>query len=169
MNNFVVFASANSRLHADIILVRLRRAEIDYRKVSVLFPANSIPNAVGCWLPVASNSKLRAGREIIVCAGLLRKHSVGSSGGHDDGREILDLLTQAGVDAPGADTLAERLGQGHIILGVHAANETQAAVAWHVFRHSCADSIVVNSLQPTHRGSRHRENQVFAPWVPAAA
>ncbi len=166
MNNFIVFASANSRLHADIILVRLRRAEIDCRKISVLFPTHSMPNGVGCWLPVAPTSKLKTGNETVVCAGALRKHSTGQQGGHEDGREILDLLTHAGLNSAGANLLAERIGQGHILLGVHAANEADAAIAWHVFRHASAETIMV-AKTPAGR-ARNRLSQTFAPWVPAA-
>lgn len=169
MNSFTVVASANSRLHADVILIRLRRAQVDCRKISVLFPTNSMPNAVGCWLPIAAHSKLKVGQEEIACAGQLGKQPLSVAHPHDDGREIAGLLTQSGVDATGAHVLVERLGQGHILLCVHASSEVEASIAWHVFRHACVDTIILDAM-PTRSTSRHyREAELTTPWVPVAA
>jgi hypothetical protein len=169
MHGFTIVASANSRLHADVILIRLRRAEVDWRKISVLFPQNSMPNAVGCWLPVAPVAKQKIGVETIACAGRLRKLRNVMAPSHDEGREIAELLMHAGVDAMGAHILSERLSEGHILLVVHASSETQVSVAWHVFRHSSANTIIVAEARRS-RSSRHdREIPQIAPWVPTAA
>ena len=169
MNSFTVVASANSRLHADVILIRLRRAQIDCRKISVLFPTDAMPNAVGCWLPIARVSKLQVGQETIGCAGQLAKQLTATAPSHDDGREIAGLLTETGVDATGAQVLVERLGQGHILLCVHASSEVEASVAWHVFRHACVDTIILDAM-PSRSAARHyREAQTTTPWVPVAA
>ena len=168
MSHSIVIASANSRLHADVILIRLRRAEIDCREISVLFPTQSMPNAVGCWLPLAPNADLKAGQETIGCAGRLRK-SFAQSTASKDGLEIVDVLTEAGVDAMGANILAERLEQGHTLLCVHARSEAEVSIAWHIFRHARADTIIVDSV-PSHSSSRaQRQIQAVAPWVSVAA
>jgi hypothetical protein len=168
MKNLPVIASVNSRLHADVTLIRLRRAKINCRAISVLYPAHSMPNAVGCWLPVAATTKLRVGREDIACAGFFRKQLGSPSVAHDDGREVADLLVHSGVDLMGAHILAERLGQGHILLCVHAGNDEEIAIAWHVFRHACADTIIVGAQR---RPSAHaqREIPLIAPWLSYAA
>lgn len=161
-----VVASANSRLHADVILVRLRRAQIDTRKISVFYHHHAMPNAVGCWLPVMPDSELRLDGEAIGRAGHLVKAAMPAP--HEDGREIVQLLTRSGVDLMGAHILSERLGQGHILICVQAADEDEAAIAWHVFRHSQADTIVTGS-DTTASGRAAREIHQIAPWVPAAA
>ena len=168
-NSFTVVASANSRLHADVILIRLRRAQMDCRKISVLFPTQAMPNAVGCWLPIARDAKLKVGEENIGCAGQLGKELASTAHPHGDGREVAGLLTHSGVDAMGAHVLVERLGQGHILLCVHASSEVEASIAWHVFRHSCVDTIILDAM-PTRASARHyREVQETTPWVPIAA
>jgi hypothetical protein len=169
MKNLPVIASVNSRLHADVALIRLRRANISCRAISVLFPTHSMPNAVGCWLPIAAKSRLRVGSEDISCAGYFRKQLGGLSEAHDDGREVADLLIHAGVDAMGAHILAERLGQGHTLLCVHAANEDETAAAWHVFRHSNADTIIVGAQPAPRSAPQRREIPLIAPWLPQAA
>lgn len=164
-----VIASVNSRLQADVALIRLRHAKINCRDISVLFPAHSMPNAVGCWLPIATQSGLRVGQEVIACAGQFRKQLDAWSEAHDDGREVADLLMHAGIDAMGAHILAEKLGQGHILLCVHAGNEAKASAAYRAFRKSCADTIIVGA-QPRARSVKpHREIPLIAPWLSFAA
>jgi hypothetical protein len=143
MKNYFIIASANSRLQADIILIRLRQAKISCRKISVLYPTESLPNGVGCWLPVSTTGDLKASGQPVSRAGQIVKQRVTSTEAHDDGREIIELLLKAGIDRSGAQILAERLSQGHILLGVHAASETERSIVWHVLYHSCADTIVV--------------------------
>ena len=169
MKTLPIIASVNSRLHADVALIRLRHAKINCRNLSVLFPAHSMPNAVGCWLPVAGKSGLRVGQEEIACAGQLRKQLDASTAAHDDGREVAELLMHAGVDAMGAHILAEKLGQGHILLCVHAANEAETSAAYRVFRNSSADTIIVGA-QPSVRAAKPRhEIPLIAPWLSFAA
>jgi hypothetical protein len=169
MKNLPVIASVNSRLQADVTLIRLRRAHISCRAISVLFPDHSMPNAVGCWLPIASKPGLRVGQENIACAGNFRKQLGAVSEAHDDGREVSDLLIHAGVDVMGAHILAERLGQGHILLCVHARNEAETAVAWHVFRHACADTIIVGAEPRARSAPPPRKIPLLAPWLSYAA
>lgn len=169
MNSLTLVASANSRLHADVILVRLRRAEIECRKISVLFPVHSMPNAVGCWLPLAPSSPLKLGRETIARAGQFRKPAIAPDLAHEDGREIISLLTHAGIDPTGAHLLAERLDQGHILLCVHADREVDASIAWHVFRHAGTDTMVVGAMPAGRPGRRSAEISPGTPWIPAAA
>jgi hypothetical protein len=168
MKNLPVIASVNSRLHADVALIRLRRAKINFRAISVLFPIHSMPNAVGCWLPVAARAKLRVGSGDIACAGFFRKQLSSPSVAHEDGREVADLLVHAGVDLMGAHILAERLGQGHILLCVHADSDEEVAIAWHVFRHACADTIIVGA-QRRSSSQPQREIPLIAPWLSYAA
>jgi hypothetical protein len=169
MKNLPVIASVNSRLQADIALIRLRRANISCRAISVLFPNHSMPNAVGCWLPVADKAALRVGQENIACAGHFRKQLADAPKAHEDGREVSDLLTHAGVDAMGAHILAERLGQGHILLCVHARNEEETSIAWHVFRHACADTIIVGAEPRVRSAQPQRRIPLLAPWLSYAA
>ncbi len=143
MKNYFIIASATTRLQADIILIRLRQANISCRKISVLYPTELLPNGVGCWLPISANGELRASGHTVGRAGQITKQKIKSKEAHDDAREIIQLLTQAGVDLHDARILAERLSEGHILLGVHAVSEAERSVVWHVLYHSCAETIVL--------------------------
>lgn len=169
VKNLPVIASVNSRLHADVALIRLRHARINCRHISVLFPADSMPNAVGCWLPVAEKSGLRVGPQVISCAGQLLKQLDARMEGHDDGREVADLLIQAGVDAMGAHILADRLDQGHILICVHADNEAETKAAYGVFRKAAADTIIVGAKPRARAAKPAREIPLIAPWLAFAS
>jgi len=161
MKNHFIIASANSRLQADIILIRLRQANISCSKISVLYPTESIPNGVGCWLPVANTGELRASGHAVSRAGQIVKQRMKSTAAHDDGREIIQLLRNAGVDRSETQLLAERLSQGHILLGVHAASEDERSVVWHVLYHSGADTIVLG------HGAGHIPHRPASEWQAA--
>ena len=166
MNSIAIVVSASSRLLADIILIRLRRAGIDCKKISALFPTRSAPNTVGCWLPVAQGPGIRLGDETIDCAGPLRKDPARTGGPADIPYGIVELLTRAGVEAMGAHILVEQLEQGRILLCVHATNEVEASIAWHVFHHSGAEPIVMGSM--LSHGVRREPHHVL-PRAPVAA
>ena len=169
MKNLPIIASFNSRLHADIALIRLRRANIKCSAISVLFPTHSMPNAVGCWLPVATKSSFRVGDEDISCAGHFRTQVGGFTEAHDDGREVADLLIHSGIDSMGAHILAERLGQGHILLCVHAGSEDETSAAWQVFRHCSADTIIVGEKPRVRPAQPKRRIPLLAPWLSFAS
>ncbi len=139
MKPIPVIACANSRLHADVMLIRLRRAGIACNTISALFPRSSMPNAVACWLRLDQAEAMHVGRETIMPAGKLR----GNLNGESDARALVATLVAAGIDRASAKLLEEKLEQGHTLIAVTAANETNASIAWHVFKHAASDLIVV--------------------------
>ena len=169
MNSITIVASASSRLLADIVLIRLRRAEIECRKISALFPIRSTPNAVGCWLPISSGPGIRLGDDTIACAGLLRQVPVRPADSIRGPVGLVELLTSTGVDTMGAHVLIEQLEQGHILICVHATNEAEASIVWHVFRHSGGEPIVVGGLPSPGAARGSDESRRVPPRVPVAA
>lgn len=137
MSTLPVLAEAHSKLHADIAIIRLLRAGIRAEKISAVFPRERAPNTVCCWLtsfhrvPIAANLPMAA-------AGLLgRLFRKGVSAHHFD-----EQLENLGLTAEITARLIEQMEDGRIILCVHARNETEAAVAWHIFHHVAAENIV---------------------------
>ncbi len=133
-----VFAEALSRLQADIALVRLIRAGIPADKISAVFPRRRAPNAVCCWLknfqdvPFGSSSEVAA-------AGLLGRFfkSYSNIRSPKFGRE-LEVLNLTPTEAK---RILEKVEGDRIVLCVHARNETQASIAWHVFQHVGVENI----------------------------
>lgn len=163
-----VVACATSRLQADVMLIRLRRAGIPCSAISAFSPQHSIPNAVACWLRTDEKRTVQIGREAIVPAGRLS----GEFEPHSDGADVISVLIEMGVDHPAAQQLEERLDQGHILLCVSARNENEASVAWHVFQHVSAELIVVGSDVVTTKSipqPRGKKSAEFSAWSCAAA
>jgi len=137
MSSLPVLAEANSRLHADIAIIRLLRAGIRSDKISAVFPRGRAPNSVCCSLssfykvPMASALPLAA-------AGLLgRLFRKGVRAADFD-----EQLENLGLTSEITSRLIEKMEDGRIVLCVHARNEPEAAIAWHIFHHVGAENIM---------------------------
>jgi len=162
MSSLPVIAEVSSKLHADIAIIRLLRAGIHVDQISAAFPSGRAPNTVSCWLndfrrvPVASQSPVSA-------TGLLGR-LFGTDYQSEDFDEQLDAL---GLSVELAARLVEKMEDGRIILCVHARNEAEATVAWHIYEHVAADHVAT----PTEF-AEHAPNELAAsstPWAVIAA
>jgi len=136
MSSLPVFADAVSRLHADIAIVRLLRAGISPERISAVFPRRRAPNSVCCWMKNFHRVPLRAALPVAAAGllGPLLKRDVHSAKAERD-------LESLGLSAEQAERVLEKTREGLIVLCVHARNEKEAAIAWHVFRHVGADNV----------------------------
>jgi hypothetical protein len=139
MNVTPVLAVLKSRLGTDVAMIRLRRAGIDCKKISVVFPQRYTPNAIACWLKISPSPKLESGGEPLLTAGPWRAE-VAKAG---SGASVGDLIERAGIDPAIAALIERQLQLGHTLACVHAESETETAIAWHLFKHSMAEMIVV--------------------------
>jgi hypothetical protein len=136
MASIPVFAETLSRLHADIAVVRLIRAGIAADKISAVFPQRRAPNSVCCWLkhfnqiPFSSAIPMAA-------AGLLGRLFKSYTKTPKFGRE-LEVL---GLSPALTKQILERTEAGSVVVCVHARNETQASIAWHIFQHVGVENI----------------------------
>ncbi len=162
-----VIASASSRLHADVMLIRLRRAGIACQKISALFPRNSIPNSVACWLKLDQERTLHVGDETVVPAGPIRSQLHHNH----DAASVAEWLEGAGVDHVSGQALVEKVEQGHTLLSVTTTSEDEASIAWHVFKHVSADCIVVGEHGTKEKSRTQRRDQAtpLPLWAAAAA
>ena len=164
MKHSFVFATADSRLHADIMMIRLRRAGLNIDRVSAIFSHQFAPNSFFFWLKSPRTLRCRTKGESFFVAGPLQH----SFGGGDEVEAVPSVLRKMGVDRSEAGRLARALWLGHGVLCVHAKNQDEAAVAWHIFKHSRAAEIVVSGVNHTER-PQHREAPLAAAWAPAFA
>jgi hypothetical protein len=139
MKDVPVIASVETRLQADVILVRLRKAGIPCKRISVAFPMRLMPNAVACWLDVVKRPILWLEGEPIYAAGPLC--SIVSN--HTNVPALVDRLEKAGLGHEVACTMAERLELSSIVFCIHARNDSEASLAWDVLQHSTAEIIAV--------------------------
>lgn len=138
MPKLPVLADVSNRLHADIAIVRLIRAGIPQDRISALFPQRRAPNSVCCWLSNFSVIPVALGLPV-AAAGLLGR-LFRQRGGSIRWGQRLDKL---GLRPDFAQRAFEKLENGQIILCVHARNDAEAAIAWHIFTHVGADDVTL--------------------------
>lgn len=121
-------------------MIRLRRVGIDPRQISAVFPRRLMPNAVACWLKIGLHSSLQTGS--LLAAGPLGALAAGSCAG------VAELVARAGFAPRIAAAVERRLQLGDTLVCVHAGKEPEVALAWHIFRHSRAEVILVGDSGP---------------------
>jgi hypothetical protein len=151
MNSIPVIATASSRLHADVMMIRLRRAGIPIGHISAISPATSLPNSVAVWLSHLRRKVLKLGQDTLMAAGPMRRWL---SKAGEKAISPAQMLGAAGFDRMATKQAEERLRQGETLLCVHAKGEEDVAIAWHVFKHAKADFIALPTrpLNPSTRG-----------------
>ncbi len=166
MKSTVVFASAHSRLHADIMLIRLRRAGINIDRVSAIFSRCFAPNTFFFWLsrPRALPTTVHTDEPFFV-AGPIQK----LFGRNDDIGDLSRKLSELGVAHRAADHLSDSLAAGHAMLCVQTKNKDEAAIAWHIFQHSKAGNIAITSAQPDIKVETIKPSPLMGAWMQAAA
>lgn len=162
MSTLPVLAEVSSKLHADIAIIRLLRAGVRADQVSAIFPQGRAPNSVCCWLTNFHRIPIASGMPI-AAAGLLGR--LFRNGVDVSDRE--EQLDQLGLTAEMTRRLVEKMEDGRLIVCVHARNEADAAVAWHIFEHVGADHIAA----PADHGERSTPELPAMPalWADIAA
>lgn len=152
-----VFAAAASRLHADLIVIRLRRAGISREKISAIFPERLKPNCALCWLSGQSKPKLYNGETVTIAGPMRTSLSTASES------SFVRSLQEIGLGPRDAGTAADRLSRGQILLSVQTDDQEEIAIAWHTFRELEAEgiSLALSSAaeeQQTWFGSRRQRD-----------
>src|ERR1700722_8757354 len=115
MSHLLVYATAESRLHADLVVVRLKQAGVDTELISVIHPAGGRPNSAFCWLDGTSPVPLSSGGTTFV-SGLFRLslEDVGSGRSHWVG--LADRLKRLGLTHDQGMNIEESLLENRIIV-----------------------------------------------------
>ena len=159
-----ILANADSRLHADIMMIRLRRSGVNIDRISAIFSRRFVPNSFFFWLRRPRKVRSTESGESFFAAGPLR-----TVFGKDDTVDSLrDKLLDLGFDHHAADHFAQSLWLGHAVLCVKAKDSDEAAVAWHIFQHSRAETVAISGL-PSHRAiAVSHDVPLSHAWMPAA-
>jgi hypothetical protein len=143
MQPSAVFASATSRLHADVIVIRLTRAGLPASRISAVFPERLKPNCADCWLEGRKKSP-SFGVEPIVAVGPLSASLDLSSEA-----SLVQSLRAAGLGLEEAKSSVERLGKGQVLICAAVRSEEELSIAWHMFCELQADDIsIATTIKP---------------------
>jgi len=132
-----VFASASSRLHADLIVIRLRRAGINPERISAVFPQHLRPNSAECWMAGATKPVEYRDEPMVVAGPLHKKLDLGSE------QALIRSLQEVGLGIHDAAACADRIGKAQILIAIATEDETEVAIAWHTLRELEAEGIAL--------------------------
>lgn len=162
MSSLPVFANTLSKLHADIVIIRLIRAGIRAEKISAVFPRGRAPNSVCCWLKHFNRIPFMSSLPIAAAGllGMIFKQGIGAA-------DVEQELETLGLNTELTKRLLEKTDAGRIVICVHARNEAEAAIAWHIFYHAQAEDItgVTREAFP----ARTEAPALTPHWTPIAA
>ena len=136
----LIFATAVSRLHADLIIVRLKQAGVPTTKISVIHPISGMPNSAACWLEGSAEVALSSGTTVAIAGSLTEKLAV------HNGRTTADLskkLWKLGLNAEECGTIEETLLENRFVLTVDLAKGDMHSVVIDILRKVTAEKIIV--------------------------
>ncbi len=161
MKSTVVFATANSRLHADIMMIRLRRAGIDIDRVSAIFSRCFAPNTFFFWLR-KPRALVDQNEESFFVAGPIQR----LFGRRDNVDSLPHKLTEIGLERRAADHLGDSLHMGQAMLCVQVKNRDELEVVLDIFHHSKAENIALNGAHPSAKADAKRPPSLISAWMP---
>jgi hypothetical protein len=169
MRTTSVFATATSTIHADLIVVGLKRVGISTEVISVLYPSYSQPDTVLYWLDGASRRVLSPTGETVTISGPLR--FIMDAQQHETELPFLvQSLRALGLTQEQSAGFEAALLEDRVIIAVEAMDEAELGVIFHILHHIGADKIAMaetEKLSATARGSRDDTRFASAGRAPA--
>jgi len=171
MPRLLVYATALSRLHADLTIVRLKQADVETTQISIVHPKRSRPNSVLCWLNGSSRLRLSSG-EFVSVAGLLRLSMRRPQNSEAPGDGLGDRLRRLGLTPAQSEDLEQSLLENRIIVMIEVPCESELPGIFRVLHSVAAENVHAVDLDQieseTGRESR-RDRGAMPPLEPALA
>jgi hypothetical protein len=149
MSTTSVFATATSTIHADLIIVALKRVGISTSGISILYPSYSRPDSVLYWIDGASQLALSPTGETVTVSGPLRfvleQHRARGAF-----PSLVDSLRSLGLSEEQSLGFEGALLKDRVVVCVEAADEGELALIFHIFHHIGAEKIVITETAPSY-------------------
>ena len=168
MSHLLVYASTDSRLHADVLIVRLSRAGIPTARISVLHPAALRPNSTLCWIKGSVSYPLPSGEQATV-SGMLGLRLAAQERKWTR-YPLMDGLCNIGLSLRQSMNIEETMLGGGIIIAVDVADETELPAIYHTLRGLAVEKVRTAAAAPAFESiPRHaRQRRVYSPDFAAA-
>ena len=146
MSQLLVFASAFSRLHADLIIVRLKRAGIAPSLISIIHPLASRPNSALCWLGGSLQLRVASGEKIGV-SGFLQPLLDPDSATTTKPASLDEKLADLGLAHERRLTLEETLLENRVIVAIDAEEKAELPTMFQTLQRAGAEKIFTSHVQ----------------------
>jgi hypothetical protein len=170
MSHILVYATAESRLHADLVIVRLKRAGISTEQLSIFHPPALRPNSARCWIN---------GTSLIPLSSLYSAHSVSVSGALRRQFNALprknrfaclaDGLTSLGLDHEQSVGIENSLLENRIVIAIGVLDEYELPAIYHTLRGLAVEKACTSDVDQVGIARPARSHRYHPEFVPAAA
>jgi hypothetical protein len=137
-----IFATATSTIHADLIIVGLRRVGISTAGISVLYPSYSRPDSVLYWLDGAARLALSPTGETVTVSGPLRL-VLNEHTDTDSFPSLVNSLRSLGLTEEQSLSYESSLLEDRVVLCIEAMDDSELTLIFHILHHIGAEKIVV--------------------------
>jgi len=134
-----VFATALSRLHSDILLVRLKQAGLPIDLMSVFYPRRLQPNSARSWMEGSMRVSIGHG-ESVCLSGLLR---YALSELKAEGRPLASCLGGLGLGAQQSLNVEQALMDNRIVICIQSEDDWELATILRILQENQSDGIYV--------------------------
>lgn len=168
MSRLAVFASAFSRLHADLIVVRLKRAGISTAHLSIIHPSHCCPNSTLCWLGGSTPLRLSSGVSI-AASGFLSGPLQTPADVATSSATFTGKLAQLGLTHEQSSTLEETMLENRVAIAIEVEEKSELATILQVLQRAGAEKIFTCRLETSSAPREHRSLRPARTGLPVAA
>lgn len=168
MSRLVVFASAFSRLHADLIVVRLKRAGISTAHLSVIHPLQCCPNSTLCWLGGSTQLRLSSGMNI-AASGFLSEQLQTPADVATSTATFTGKLAQLGLTHEQSLILEETMLESRVAIAIEVEVKSELATILQVLQRAGAEKIFTARIEPFGTPRENRLPRTTRINLPVAA
>ena len=143
MRTTTVFATASSTMHADLIVVGLKRLGIPTSGVSVLYPTYSQPDTVVYWLDGSARLAMSPSGQTVAVSGPLRVALEQQYHGEDGIPPLVQGLRSLGLTNEQSHNFESALLNDRIVIGINTSDDSELALVIHILHHIGAEKIVI--------------------------
>jgi hypothetical protein len=163
MSHLLVYATTESRLHADLVVVRLKRAGISTESISILHPESLRPNSATCWMNGSAFMHLSSGQAVSVSGALSRALK---EDGAANGASFADRMSKLGLNHEQGSNLEESLLEHRIVIAVEVSDEYEMPAIYHTLRGLNVQK--VSTADVAHKRGAVRTHSYHPEFAPAA-
>lgn len=168
MSRLAVFASAFSRLHADLIIVRLKRAGIPTAHLSVIHPLHCCPNSTLCWLGGSTQLRVSSGVNI-AASGFLSGPLQTPANVATSAATFTGKLAQLGLTHEQSSILEETMLENRVAIAIEVEEKPELATILQVLQRADAEKIFTCRLDPYDAPRENRLPRTARIGLAAAA
>lgn len=158
MSTTSVFSSVTSSIHADLIIVALKRIGISTSGISIIYPSYSRPDSVLYWVDGATQLNLTPAGETVTVSGPLR-FALDQDRSRSAIPSLVESLRSIGLNEEQSLGYEATLLDDRVVLCIEASDESELALIFHILHHIGADKIVITETAWTYENSRRRESE----------